>query len=166
MFSETMTLISNAQDEFLCSLPSSLTAFWAQLPEKFLISVPKMDCICFPPPLSHKHSHSCPSLWQEAAEGSGLMTIVRRIMLFNFWSEFAAHPALVTSWGSFHPEWFSEMTIHVPWATDQSVCREAATSQLICSHNPALTENVHADRRTHKVRAEAQLPKICFLKRQ
>lgn len=163
-----MTLISHAQAEFLCSLPSSPTAFWAQLPEKFLISVPKMDCICFPPPLSHKHPHSCPSLWQEAPEGSGLMMTVRRITLFNFWSVLVctADSALTTSWGSFQPEWFSEITIHVPWATDHSVCREAVTSQLTCNHNPALTENVHADRCTNKVRVEAQLPKICLLKRQ
>ena len=108
-----MTLISNAQDEFLCSLPSSPTAFWAQLPEMFLISVPKMNHISFPPPLSHKHSHSQPSPWQEAPEESGLMMTGRRIKLFNFWSQFTADLALTISWGSFQPEWFSEMTIHV-----------------------------------------------------
>lgn len=58
MFSETLTLISNAQDEFLCSLPSSPSAFWAPLLETFLISVSKMDDISFPPPLSHKLSPS------------------------------------------------------------------------------------------------------------
>lgn len=58
MFSETMTLISNAQDEFLCSLPSFPTAFWAQLPVEFLISVPKTDHISFPPLLSHRHPHT------------------------------------------------------------------------------------------------------------
>lgn len=112
MFSETMTLILNAQDEFLCSLPSSPTAFWAQLPEMFLISVPKMDHISFPTPLSHQHLHSRPSPWREAPEGSGLMMIGRRIK-FNFWSEFTADPALTISWVSFQPECFSEMVIHV-----------------------------------------------------
>lgn len=94
MFSETMTLISNAQDEFLSSLPSSPSAFWAPLPETFLISVSKMDHISFPPPLSHKRSHSCPPPWQEAPAGSGLTMVGRRIKLFNFGSEFTADPAL------------------------------------------------------------------------
>lgn len=106
-----MTLISNDQDEFLCSFPSSLTAFWAQLPEMFLISVSKMDRISFPSPLSHKHSHI--PVWQEAPEGSGLMMIGKRIRWLNFWSEFTADPALMISWGSFQPESFSEVTIHM-----------------------------------------------------
>lgn len=46
-------------------------------------------------------------------EGSGLLMIGRRIKLFNFWSEFTADFALMISWGSFQPEWFSEMAIHV-----------------------------------------------------
>ena len=51
-------------------------------------------------------------------------------------------------------------------ATDQPVCREADTSQIVCNHTVPLTENVHADHCTQKVPAEAQLPEICLLERQ
>lgn len=103
---------------------------------------------------------SCPPPWQEAPAGSGLTMIGRRIKLFNFWSEFAADPALTIVWGSF-PPLRPQFTCYEgkPRATDQPVCREALASQIICNLAPALTENVHAAHRTQKVQAEAQLPK-------
>lgn len=103
MFSETMTLISNAQDEFLCSLPSSPTAFWAQLNKMFLSLFLKWT-ICpshlLFPTSTHTAMAGCPrGIWSHDWQKNQV----------NLCSEFITGPALMISWGSFQPEWSSEM---------------------------------------------------------